>query len=52
MDTHTNREIAENWNLWREYADTTGEMTEEEWEAMDVDERERMVVVCFGSDDE
>ena len=48
----TYNEIAANWALWCEYADTGAEMEREEWESMPVTERLDLIVGCFGDETE
>ena len=45
-----NIKIANSWNLWREYMDTNGEMTEADFDALTSAERVTMVNDCFGRD--
>ena len=52
MTTHTYSEIAANWNLWAEYVDTGGTMTEEEFEERDEAEKIAIIVACFGAEED
>jgi hypothetical protein len=45
-----NREIASDWNLWREYIDPSGVMTREEFDAMTIEERVASIEGCFPPD--
>lgn len=47
---YTNRHVAETFNLWQEYVDPNANMTENEFNALTVDEREVMVEEAFGTD--
>lgn len=46
----TNHEIATNLNLWNEYFNVDAMMTDEEFEAMEYQERITMLVKAFGAD--
>lgn len=46
----TNHEIATNLNLWNEYFNVDAMMTDEEFEAMEYQERIAMLVKAFGAD--
>lgn len=48
----TNREIAENFELWQEYFDTDGHTSREDFDAISVEEKERMIEEVNGTDDE
>ncbi len=50
MPQYTNREIATNFELWGEYFDPSATMTQAEFDALTIDERERMIEEAFGTD--
>jgi hypothetical protein len=52
MTKYTNREVAEKFELWGEYFDPNAEITRDEFDAMTVDEREKMIEGAFGTDAE
>jgi hypothetical protein len=49
MKKHTNNEIATSWILWQQYVDTDANMTEAEFDALTIGEREAIIVECFGA---
>ena len=51
MIKYTNEQIAGNLNLWNEYFNTSGMMTDEEFHATSYDERLKMLVDAFGEDE-
>jgi len=50
METCDYREIAEDYDLWTEYVDPSAEGTEEEFDAMTVEERIAFQIACFGQE--
>lgn len=52
MTTYTNYEIASDFELWGEYFDPMATMTEADFNALTVEEREAMIVEAFGTDAE
>lgn len=50
MIQHTNQQIASNYALWVEYFDTDGNMTKEEFDAMSVEARVKLLAEAFGPD--
>jgi 5'-deoxynucleotidase YfbR-like HD superfamily hydrolase len=52
MAKFTNRQIAESFQLWQEYIDPMATMTEEQFDALTVEERERMIEEMFGPDED
>jgi len=51
MANYTNREVAESFELWQEYYDVSNTMTESDFDALNVEEREAMVEAAFGTDE-
>ena len=49
--TMKNEQIANDFNLWQEYADPSGTMTREEWEGMTIEDRIDLLQSC-GFEDE
>ncbi len=47
---YTNREVAEKFDRWQEYYDPSATMTEAEFDALTIEEREAMVEEAFGTD--
>lgn len=47
----TYEEIARDCNLWGEYVDTNAEMTEDEFDAMPVNEKLSVISACFGEEE-
>ena len=47
----TNEQIAMSWDLWREYIDTNGEMTREEFDSLSVSEKTQIINDCFPTED-
>lgn len=45
---HSYEEIAQDFRLWGEYVDTDATMTEEEFEAMTVEQKIALQVEAFG----
>ena len=43
-------EIAARFELWREYVDTSGLMTELEFDGMTVEEKVDFLIDCFGKE--
>jgi hypothetical protein len=52
MTIKTNREVAENFELWGEYFDTEATMSEDDFNAMTVEEREAMIEAEYGTDEQ
>jgi hypothetical protein len=52
MAKYTNREVAENFTRWQEYFDPNATMIEADFDALTIDEREKLVEDAFGTDDE
>jgi hypothetical protein len=50
MPKYTNREVAEKFDRWQEYFDPSATMTEAEFDALTLDEREALVEEVFGTD--
>ena len=48
MNAHTNTEIATSYALWIEYFDTDAAMSEEEFNAMSIEEKLEMLNSAFG----
>ena len=44
----TYEEIAKNWSLWIEYVDPNGEMSQEEFDSLSVEEKIDIQVAAFG----
>jgi hypothetical protein len=51
MSKYTNREIAESLALWNEYFNVSSVMSDEEFYALTLEERLKMLVEAFGEDD-
>ena len=51
MSKLTYNNIANNWDLWCEYADPNGTFTEDEFYNMSVDEKVDLQIECFGEED-
>ena len=49
---YTNREVAQKFELWQEYYDPSATMTEAEFDALSIGEREAMVEEAFGTDEQ
>jgi hypothetical protein len=49
---YTNRQVAEDFNLWGEYFDTSGHYSRREFDVMSVENRERMIEEACGTDRE
>jgi len=49
--TYTNKQIAESWQLWAQYADPSATMTRSDFDSMSIDDRVAMLVECFGEDE-
>jgi hypothetical protein len=47
----TNNQIADDWNLWREYIDPSATMTEAEFNALSIGQREAILNDCFPGED-
>jgi len=47
---YTYEQIAEDFRLWGEYFDTGAEMSEEEFNALTTEEKEKMQVEAFGEE--
>ena len=52
MPKYTNREVAAHFEIWAEYYDPSQTMTEAEFDALTIDQREAMVEEAFGTDAE
>lgn len=52
MKTYTYSEISNDWNLWCDYVDPDASMTEDEFDAMTVEERIQMMIEMFGEEDD
>ncbi len=50
MTKVTNNDIATDFELWGEYMDTDGILTEDEFEAMPRKEKLQEITDCFGDD--
>ena len=50
MAKYTNEQIAQSLNLWNEYFNVDALMTDEEFNAMSLDERLALLVEAFGED--
>lgn len=50
MGLKTNNEVASDFNLWQEYFDVDGTMSEAEFDAMSIEEREAMIEDAYGTD--
>jgi hypothetical protein len=48
----TNEQIARGWDLWREYIDTEGVMSAEEFHGMDIAARVALIKQVFGPEKE
>ena len=47
----TTFQLAQSWDLWREYIDPDATMTEAEFDAMTVEDRIRLIESAFGGED-
>lgn len=52
MSQYTNAQIAANLELWNEYFNTSGLMTDDEFRAMSLDERIAMLDKAYPDDNE
>ncbi len=52
MSKYTNAQIADDLSLWNEYFNTSALMTDDEFHAMEYEERLKMLVDAFGEDSE
>lgn len=52
MSKYTNAQIAGSLELWNEYFNTSGLMTDDEFNAMSIDERIAMLDKAYPDDDE
>ena len=52
MSQYTNAQIAASLELWNEYFNTSGLMTDDEFRAMSLDERIAMLDKAYPDDDE
>ena len=50
--TMKNEQIANDFNLWQEYADPSGTMTREEWDGMTIEDRIKLLEACGFEDDD
>jgi hypothetical protein len=48
MKTHTYQQIADDWTLWCDYADPEASMTRAEFDALDVEQRIKILIDAFG----
>lgn len=48
MGRYTYAEIASDYNLWREYVDPDGELSEAEFDALSLAETLKIMEECFG----
>ena len=49
-NTPSYAQVAESFALWCEYADPQDTMTEEEWDAIPVEDRITILEECFGKE--
>ena len=52
MNTITYNEIARDYRLWEEYVDPDGLLSEDDFNALTVEEKVQMQVSCFGQEAE
>jgi hypothetical protein len=50
--TVTYEQIARNYQLWGEYVDPMATMTEEEFDALEIEDRLKIMVDCFGPEED
>lgn len=48
---HTYTQIAENFQLWGEFMDPNGEMTEDEFDALSTEKKVQLQVEAFGQEE-